>query len=253
MERRRFLQHGLLALGATALPARAAQVAPPIKALAFDGFPIFDPRPVDAQVRADWPAQGAALSAEWRRRLFEYTWLRTASGHYAAFDAVAAEALDYAVEALQVPVTAAQKQRWLQIYHQLPTWPEVPAVLQRCRKLGIRLAFLSNLTEAMLADCLDRAGLREAFEFLLSTDRVQAYKPSPRAYEMAPAAFGLQREEIAFVASAGWDAAGAKWFGYPTLWIQRQAQPNERLGVQADVAATDLGALLPFINARPTS
>jgi hypothetical protein len=30
---------------------------------------------------------------------------------------------------------------------------------------------------------------------------------------------GYRREEILFVASAGWDTAGARWFRYPTFWI----------------------------------
>ena len=44
-----------------------------IKAVAFDAFPIFDPRPIFALAEELFPGRGAALSDEWRSRQFEYT------------------------------------------------------------------------------------------------------------------------------------------------------------------------------------
>ncbi len=67
-------------------------------------------------------------------------------------------------------------------------------------------------TTRMLDAALKNSDLGGLFEPHLSTDRVRAYKPHPKAYEMALHAFGAAREEIVFCAAAGWDAAGAKWF-----------------------------------------
>src|SRR5262249_34321249 len=91
------------------------------------------------------------------------------------------------------------------------------------------------------------AGLADLFEAPLSTDRVGAYKPDPRAYRMALDAFGLPREAICFAAFGGWDAAGARRFGYPTFWNNRLGLPTERLGVTPDAVAPDLGGLLRFL------
>ena len=55
------------------------------------------------------------------------------------------------------------------------------------------------------------------FEQVLSSDRAKTYKPDPRAYQLGVDALQVKREEILFVAFAGWDAAGAKLFGYPTF------------------------------------
>ena len=38
------------------------------------------------------------------------------------------------------------------------------------------------------------------------------------------------------MAFAGWDGTGAKWFGYPTFWNDRQNAPAEVLGASADAA-----------------
>ncbi|MBL8529498.1 MAG: HAD-IA family hydrolase, partial [Burkholderiales bacterium] len=104
-----------------------------------------------------------------------------------------------------------------------------------------------NFTPKMLDAAVRSAGLEGVFEDHLSTDRVRSYKPDPRAYQLGVDAFGLKREEIAFVASAGWDATGAKWFGYPTVWVNRANLPAERLGVAPDLTAANLNELVAFV------
>jgi 2-haloacid dehalogenase len=64
---------------------------------------------------------------------------------------------------------------------------------------------------------------------------------------MAIDALGLRREEILFAAFAGWDAAGAKTFGYPTFWVNRLGLPLEELDVVPDGSGRDLTDLLKFI------
>jgi 2-haloacid dehalogenase len=59
-------------------------------------------------------------------------------------------------------------------------------------------------------------------------------------------AFGLPKEQILFVAFAGWDAAGAKTFGYPTFWVNRLGLPPEELGTMTDGEGSTLNELLAF-------
>src|SRR5881628_2356253 len=99
----------------------------------------------------------------------------------------------------------------------------------------------------MLNQCIKSAGLDGLFEQVLSTDQARTYKPDPRAYQLALDAFKLRREEILFVAFAGWDAAGARWFGYPTFWVNRLELPGEELGAVVTGEGKDLAALLRFL------
>jgi 2-haloacid dehalogenase len=119
--------------------------------------------------------------------------------------------------------------------------------LTKLRGAGLRLAFLSNFTPGMLNGCIKSAGLDGLFEHVLSTDAARTYKPDPRAYELGTAALDLPREQILFAAFAGWDAAGARSFGYPTFWVNRLGLPPEQLGVLPDMAGPDLNALLAFV------
>jgi 2-haloacid dehalogenase len=135
----------------------------------------------------------------------------------------------------------------MEAYLKLRCWPDVPVALNSLRKAGIRLAFLSNMTAKMLEAGIRNSQLDGVFDHVLSTDRVKAYKPDPRAYQMGLDAFGFKPDQILFAAFAGWDAAGAKSFGYPTFWVNRQNQPSEELGVTLDANGRNLNDLVAFV------
>jgi 2-haloacid dehalogenase len=219
------------------------------KAIAFDGFPVIDPRPVFARVEEMFPGKGAELSASWRTRQFEYTWLRTLGGRYADFWHVTEEALIFAARSLKIELSPEQRDRLMQTYLELKAWPDVPSALRQLRDAGLRMAFLSNFTAPMLDAAIRNSGLEGLFEDHLSTDRVRAFKPDARAYQMGLDAFGVRKEEIVFAAFAGWDAAGAKWFGYPTFWVNRANAPVEELGVAPDGIGSGLRDLVNFVTA----
>jgi 2-haloacid dehalogenase len=229
-------------------PRRAlASAQSRFKAIAFDAFAIFDPRSISSLAETLFPGKGNELSHAWRTRQFEYQWLRAFATRYADFWQTTEEALVFAAKLVKLEMTPEKREQLMQAYLRLKAWPEVPSVLHSLQEMGIRLAFLSNMTAKMLEAGIENASLKDTFEHVLSTDRVRTYKPDPRAYQLAIDAFKLKREEILFVAFAGWDAAGAKWFGYPTFWVNRLALPEEELGVTADATSRDLKDLVSFV------
>ncbi|MBV1929525.1 MAG: haloacid dehalogenase type II [Gammaproteobacteria bacterium] len=253
MDRRNFLSlaAGGTALGLTMNPfmnlAMAATAKPEIKAIVFDAFPIFDPRPIFGLVNSLFPEQGGALGKLWFTKIFGYTWLRTVGEHYKDFYAVIEDALIFSAQSLQLDLTPDKQKQLMQVWLKLKVWPDVKPTLQQLQEQNIRLGFLSNMTEEMLRTNAKNSGIEDAFEFYLSTDRAQAFKPDPRAYRMGVDAFGLPKENIAFAAFAGWDASGASWFGYPTVWVNRLDQKAENLGAGALVAGKDMRSLVNFV------
>lgn len=245
MLRRRPLLGAAIALAASSRRPSLAQ-SRGIRAIAFDGFVIIDPRPVAKRAEEIFPGQGARLMKIWRSRQFEYTWLRTLSGRYVDFWQVTQEALAFAARAANLDLPAERRDTLMQAFLELKAWPDVAPALRDLRARGIRMAFLANPTPRMFDAVVRNSGLEGLLEGHLSTDRVQAYKPDPRAYQMGIDAFGLGREEIAFAASASWDAAGAKAFGYPTIWINRAALPVEELGSAPDVIGAGMADVVKF-------
>jgi 2-haloacid dehalogenase len=183
------------------------------KAVAFDAFPIFDPRPIAALAETLFPGRGAELSNAWRTRQFEYQWLRALGGQYADFRETTESALVFACKQLRLVLTSENRAELMQAYLRLQAWPDVRPALDTLKNAGIRLALLSNMTATMLNTGISNAGLEGMFEHVLSTDRIRTYKPDPRAYQLGIDALRLRREEVVFAAFAGWDAAGAKWYG----------------------------------------
>lgn len=246
--RREFIGLTAGSLAMAALSSSFAVAEPPAKykAILFDAFPILDPRPVFALVEELFPGKGADLSNVWRTRQFEYTWLRSLSGKYEDFWKVTEDALVFAANAQKIGLSGEKRDRLMQAYLELKAWPDVLPALKIFKASGIRMAFLSNFTEKMLEAGIKNSNLQGYFDQILSTDRVKTYKPDPRAYQLGVDAFKLKREEMLFVAFAGWDAAGAKWFGYPTYWVNRLNMPVEQLGVAPDANGTSLPSSLTF-------
>ena len=199
---------GAAATAFSAEPVIATVSGAKIKAIAFDGLAVFDVRPVAALAEQVFPGRGEEMSALWRTRQFEYTWLRTLGRQYADFLQVTEEALVFSCKSLKLELTKADSDRLMQSYLELKAWPDALAALKGLKASGLRMAFLSNFTAAMLDQAVKNSGLEGIFEDHLSTDRVRAFKPDPQAYGMAMTAFGLRKEEIAFAAFGGWDAVG---------------------------------------------
>jgi len=126
---------------------------------------------------------------------------------------------------------------------ELKAWPDAAEALHTFKANGLRLAFLSNFTEKMLNAGIRNSGFEGLFEQVLSTDRVKTFKPSPRTYQMGVDTLRLHRSEIVFVAFAGWDAAGARSYGYPTFWVNRLQSPLEALEFTPDAMGANLGDL----------
>jgi 2-haloacid dehalogenase len=244
----------LIALAAAApaavasLSAAVALAPKTIKAVVFDGLAVIDTRPIGTKLEALFPGRGAGLGAAWRTRQFEYAWLRTLGGRYVNFWQVSEQALDYAASSLKLELSRAQRDEVMAGFLDLEAWPDAPVALGRLVESGMKLAFLSNFTAEVLEAAARNSGIEDLLDEPLTTDLVKAFKPDPRAYRMAVDAFMLERDEIAFVAYAGWDVAGAKWFGYPTYWANRMSARAESLGVEPDGAGPDLTGLPAFLS-----
>ena len=135
----------------------------------------------------------------------------------------------------------------MDVFANLKPYADFIKALKAIRQSGLRLAYVSDLTTGLLKAITANAGASDLFEHFLSTDAVQAFKPDPRAYQMAEMAFGLPREAIVFAAFGGWDAAGAKSYGLRTFWVNRFHAPLEELGVKPDATGDTLAELANYV------
>lgn len=218
-----------------------------IKAVAFDAFPIFDPRPIFKHVMEEYPEKGKQLVDAWQAKQFGYQWLRAAGNQYKNFWDVTRDALGFAFRQCQLEADGATLDRVMENYHSLSVWPDVSASLEVIRQKGVKIGFLSNMTGEMLRRGIQRAGIEKYFDYVISTDQKKTYKPSPDAYRIAMDQLQLKKAEILFVPFAGWDMAGGKWFGYPTYWVNRLNAPADMLDAVPDGVGNSLSDLMAFM------
>jgi 2-haloacid dehalogenase len=220
---------------------------PQFAAVAFDYFVLFNPDSIVNTVERLYPGRGREFTTTWRTRQFEYSWLRSITGRYADFSTITEDSLTYTANAMHVQMSTMQKRALLDGYLHLTPWPDTADALRRLRAANVRVITLANFTPAMLRSNADHAGLTPLFDAFVSTDANHTFKPDPRAYRLGLDRLAVAKQDIVFAAFGGWDAAGAKAFGYPTVWVNRFDQPAEELGVRPDRTVRDLKGLLDFV------
>ena len=214
-----------------------------IKACVFDAYgTLFNLSSASARRQEVPEGQRASLSALWRDKQLRYTWLRALQGRYADFRQVTAEALEFALESLDL-ASPQRHATLMALFETLHAFPEVPDMLRAVRQAGLKTAILSNGTSAILASSLASSGLEGLFDAVLSVDPLRTYKTDRRVYQYALDRLGLAAEEISFQSSNGLDAHAAADFGLHVVWCNRYGQRRERLPGRPAHEITNLAAL----------
>ncbi len=218
-----------------------------IGACVFDAYgTLFDVAAAAAQCRDALGDKADELSAIWRTRQLEYTWLRSLMQEYVEFWQVTGDGLDYAMAALGIEDDAL-RQRLMDIYMRLDAYPEVKDVLSALKAGGIKTAVLSNGSPEMLSSAVDNATIADLLDDVFSVDSIGVYKPHPSVYQMAVDGLGVEAGRICFMSSNAWDAAAGANFGYRVVWVNRFGQPQERLPGDPEHEVKTLEALPPLL------
>jgi 2-haloacid dehalogenase len=214
-----------------------------IKACVFDAYgTLFDYASAAAGCRDLLGDKTERLTVLWRDKQLQYSWLRAVQNRHADFWQVTGDALDYALEALDLE-GGALRDRLMKLYLTLATFPEVPEVLRHLKTAGLATAILSNGSPAMLRAAVDGAGIGALLDGVLSVEEVGVYKPHPTVYQLAVDRLGATPGTILFVSSNAWDAHAASAFGMRVAWCNRYAQRRERLPGRPDREIRTLGEL----------
>jgi 2-haloacid dehalogenase len=220
---------------------------PSPRAVLFDAYgTLFDVYSVGLAAEQLFPGAGERLAQLWRDKQIEYTRLTSMSGRYQPFWALTGAALQFSAERLGLTLSAEAEQRLMNEYRHLSAFPENHAVLAELKSRGVRAGILSNGDPEMLAVAVRSAGLSDLIDPVLSVHDTRRFKTDPAAYAIGPAALGLAAREILFVSSNGWDAIGATWYGFTTLWVNRTGLPLERLGTEPTRTGRSLRDVLDF-------
>ncbi len=226
-------------------------------AVLFDAYgTLFDVHSVMRLADELFPGQGERISLLWRDKQIEYTRLVSMSGpadkmagslRYQPFWDLTRAALRFATAKLQLPLTDSAEARLMDQYLKLDPFPENRAVLQALRQRGVPTGILSNGNPEMLNAVVQHAGFDSLLNHVISVHPTRRYKTDPVTYALGTSAMQLPAAQILFVSSNCWDAIGATWFGYTTLWINRAGAPLDALGTSPTHQGRTLNDVLSLI------
>jgi 2-haloacid dehalogenase len=213
----------------------------------FDAYgTLFDVYSVGLAAEQLFPGAGERLATLWRDKQIEYSRLTSMSGRYKPFWELTRAALRFAAQRLQLELGAAAEDRLMNEYRHLSPFPENREVLEQLKARGVRAGILSNGDPEMLGIAVKSAGFADLLDPVLSVHETQRYKTDPVTYTLGTAALKLPAKHILFVSSNGWDAIGATWFGYTTLWVNRMGLPLEQLDTPPTRIGSSLRDVLSF-------
>ncbi|MDO6728575.1 haloacid dehalogenase type II [Marinovum sp. 2_MG-2023] len=187
-----------------------------------------------------WAGKWPALSADWRAKQLQYSWLRAITDDHCDFWQVTQDGLDWAMARHGLESDVALRERLLALYWELQAYAEVPPMLATLKAAGMSTAILSNGSPDMLAGAVESAGLQELLDDVLSVESVGIFKPAKQVYDMVGTRFDCRPEQVLFVSSNGWDAAGAAGYGFHTAWVNRANEPVDNLPGRPQHVLSDL-------------
>src|ERR1051326_519105 len=205
-----------------------------IQACVFDAYgTLFDYSSAALRCRDALGNKFENLNILWREKQLQYTWLRALQGAHADFWQVTGDALDFAMETLELK-DAALRGRLMALYLELETFPEVKETLVRLRASGLKTAILSNGSPSMLRAVVEHNRMDHLLDGVFSVEEAGVYKPHPSVYRLAAERLGLDRSAISFQSANAWDAYAASAFGMRVVWCNRLGRRPERLPGKPD-------------------
>ena len=218
-----------------------------VRAVVFDAYgTLFDVYSVGLLAEQMFPGQGETLALLWRDKQIEYTRITSMSGRYQPFWTLTRAGLRFAAQRLGLGLNAAAEERLMNQYRHLSAFPENLDVLRELKRRAIPTAILSNGDPEMLGVAVKSAGFSGYLDHVLSVHPIRKYKTDPAAYALGPQTLKLPVKQILFVSSNGWDAIGATWYGYTTLWVNRHSLPLEQLDTEPTRIGSSLRDVLDF-------
>lgn len=172
---------------------------------------------------------------------------------YKDFWDVTRDALQFSLQKFETLVEQSQEDELMNGWLKLSVFPDVKESLTELKQ-KYQLAVLSNGTPRMLREVFKHNGLEDLINpaHEISVDEVKVFKPHPAVYGLVEKKLGVSKSKILFVSGNSWDVNGAKSYGFRSVWINRKHEPEDKLGLSADLVFSDLKQLTKYLSQSST-
>jgi 2-haloacid dehalogenase len=185
----------------------------------------------------DWLAFADAWRGEYQPAMEE---IRSGRAPFTKLDVLHRKNLERILPRFNIPGLPEETARHLNLaWHRLDAWPDVPPGMVRL-KTRYRLAPCSNGNISIMVDIARRNGM--PWDAILGAEIAGDFKPKPRVYLAAAAAFDLAPEECMMVAAHSNDLKAAAALGLRTAHIARPDEYGPGTGELAPKVPVDYTA-----------
>ncbi len=172
------------------------------------------------------------ISADWR---FQQKWAMfytTLADATVPFPKLNEACLRWALDKHHIELTDADIKTIAGQYEKLHAYPEVVGAMKDLKSQGLVLKIVANPTVKFITDHSKYAGtLPYLDEIISNSEEVNAYKPSPKVYQLGIDRAGCPKEDILWVTGHFWEIVGAVRNGLKCAWINRARHPALQIGV----------------------
>lgn len=138
----------------------------------------------------------------------------------------------------------------LDAVQRLPLHADVAPGVTALAEAGFRLVALTSGAVATAEGLLERGGVREHFERVLSVDDAPCWKPASEAYAWAGGICQVPVDRMLMIAVHPWDLHGAARAGMYTAWIDRHGGPYPEYAGTPDIRVSGVRELAARLTGR---
>jgi phosphoglycolate phosphatase len=125
-------------------------------------------------------------------------------------------------------------------------YPEVPIVLDRMHRAGLKTAIVSTKFRYRIEKILSREGLASAFDAIIGGEDVTHHKPHPEGLERAIARLGVTSDRTVYVGDHPVDADAARLAGAAFVAVL-----GGGISVASDFSRYDVAAFIESLAELP--
>lgn len=179
----------------------------------------------------------------WFSQMLHYSLVETTTQQYRSFSEIGKASLQMMCTMLGQELTNKEQEELLQLINQAKPHSDVEPGLKKLKEAGYKMVTLTNSPLAKGVAHLQKVGLDQYFEAMLSVESVQLFKPNAAPYLFAVQEMGLKIDNVMMVAAHGWDMVGAQRAGARTAFIARSNQALYPLAHEPELSAPSLSEL----------
>ncbi|HRY07033.1 MAG TPA: haloacid dehalogenase type II [Hyphomicrobiaceae bacterium] len=191
------------------------------------------------------------IAQDWRQHQKWAMFYTTCADNFVGHPRLNEACLKWACEKNNVTLSKAALDDIAANYHKLRAYPDAIAALKQMKGLGLTIKIVANPTKKMIEDHSKFAGTIDYIDEIVSSgEEAQAFKPSPKVFQLGIERAGFPKEEILWVTGHFWEVVGAMRQGLRCAWTNRARQPKLDIGVEPTYTTRNLKELADLLAAE---